>query len=45
MDRGSPDLEILPMSRAELDEWAALEGWNPGLGDATTSTPPIPTVF
>jgi hypothetical protein len=35
MDRGSPDLEILPMSRAELDEWAALEGWNPGLGDAT----------
>jgi hypothetical protein len=35
--RGSSDLEIRPMSRAELDlavEWAAAEGWNPGLGDA-----------
>jgi GNAT superfamily N-acetyltransferase len=32
-----PDLDIRPMSRAELDlaiEWAAEEGWNPGLADA-----------
>lgn len=31
------DLVIRPMSRAELDtlvEWAAREGWNPGLNDA-----------
>jgi Acetyltransferase (GNAT) domain/Acetyltransferase (GNAT) family len=32
-----PDLAIRPMTRAELDlalEWAAGEGWNPGLADA-----------
>ena len=31
------DLELRPMTRAELDlaiEWAAGEGWNPGLADA-----------
>jgi GNAT superfamily N-acetyltransferase len=31
------DLVIRPMNRSELDiavEWAAREGWNPGLGDA-----------
>lgn len=34
-----PVLQIRPMSRAELDlgiEWAAQEGWNPGLHDADT---------
>ena len=33
----SGDYLIRPMSRAELDraiDWAAVEGWNPGLGDA-----------
>lgn len=33
----SPDLRIRVMSRAELDlavDWAAAEGWNPGLADA-----------
>jgi GNAT superfamily N-acetyltransferase len=37
MDRGSSDLFIRPASRRELDlalEWAAQEGWNPGLSDA-----------
>ena len=37
MDRGSSDLVIRPASRGELDlvlEWAAQEGWNPGLSDA-----------
>src|SRR3954451_13784211 len=37
MDRGSSDLVIRPASRRELDlalEWAAQEGWNPGLSDA-----------
>jgi ribosomal protein S18 acetylase RimI-like enzyme len=34
-----PTLRIHPMTRAELDlgiEWAAQEGWNPGLYDADT---------
>jgi ribosomal protein S18 acetylase RimI-like enzyme len=34
-----PALRIRPMTRAELDlgiEWAAQEGWNPGLHDADT---------
>jgi hypothetical protein len=34
---GPPDLEIRIMRRAEVDlalEWAAREGWNPGLTDA-----------
>jgi GNAT superfamily N-acetyltransferase len=34
-----PALHIRPMTRAELDlgiEWAAQEGWNPGLHDADT---------
>jgi GNAT superfamily N-acetyltransferase len=34
-----PSLFIRPMTRAELDlgiEWAAQEGWNPGLHDADT---------
>src|SRR5215217_3455896 len=37
MDRGSSDLFIRPASRRELNlalEWAAQEGWNPGLSDA-----------
>src|SRR5215210_8936288 len=37
MDRSSSDLVIRPGSRGELDltvEWAANEGWNPGLSDA-----------
>ena len=37
MDRGSSDLFIRPASYRELDlalEWAAQEGWNPGLSDA-----------
>ena len=37
MDRSSSDLVIRPASRRELDlavEWAAKEGWNPGLSDA-----------
>src|SRR3954447_19929800 len=37
MDRGSSDLVIRPANRRELDlalEWAAQEGWNPGLSDA-----------
>src|SRR5215210_5519778 len=37
MDQGSSDLAIRPASRRELDlavEWAAKEGWNPGLSDA-----------
>lgn len=36
-DPDRPDLQIRPMSRTELGlavEWAAAEGWNPGLGDA-----------
>jgi len=38
-----PDLDIRPMSRAELDlaiEWAAEEGWNPGVADAQCFPPP-----
>ncbi len=34
-----PALHVRPMTRAELDlgiEWAAQEGWNPGLHDADT---------
>lgn len=34
-----PELQIRPMTRAELElgiEWAAQEGWNPGLHDADT---------
>src|SRR5215211_6555310 len=37
MEGGSSDLVIRPASRGELDlalEWAAIEGWNPGLSDA-----------
>src|SRR4051812_13725204 len=37
MDRGSSDLVIRSASRHELDlalEWAAQEGWNPGLSDS-----------
>src|SRR5215213_112294 len=37
MERNSSDLVIRPASRGELDlalEWAAQEGWNPGLFDA-----------
>src|SRR5215212_8698853 len=37
MDLNSSDLVIRPASRRELDlavEWAAQEGWNPGLSDA-----------
>src|SRR3954463_3449886 len=37
MAQGSSDLVIRPASRRELDlalEWAAQEGWNPGLSDA-----------
>src|SRR4051794_38014442 len=37
MEGGSSDLVIRPASRRELDlalEWAAQEGWNPGLSDA-----------
>ncbi len=33
----TPDLLVRPMRRAELDalvDWAADEGWNPGLNDA-----------
>lgn len=33
----SPEIDIRPMRRAELDltlDWAAAEGWNPGLHDA-----------
>lgn len=33
-----PEFEIRTMTRSEVDlavEWAALEGWNPGLDDAT----------
>ncbi|HJW79129.1 MAG TPA: GNAT family N-acetyltransferase, partial [Beijerinckiaceae bacterium] len=34
-----PDLDIRPMTPVELDlaiEWAAEEGWNPGLADAAS---------
>src|SRR3954464_15411609 len=37
MAQGSSDLVIRPANRRELDvalEWAAQEGWNPGLSDA-----------
>src|SRR5829696_7465537 len=37
MDGGSSDLIIRPASRHEFDlalQWAAQEGWNPGLSDA-----------
>src|SRR3954447_6200713 len=37
MEGGSSDLVIRPASRRELElalEWAAQEGWNPGLSDA-----------
>src|SRR3954471_11852510 len=37
MKGGSSDLSIRPASRRELDvalEWAAQEGWNPGLSDS-----------
>ena len=37
MQMNKPELIIRKMRREELDllvEWAALEGWNPGLSDA-----------
>src|SRR3954463_4864190 len=37
MEGGSSDLVIRPASRCEVDlvlEWAAQEGWNPGLSDS-----------
>ena len=40
----SPKLVVRRMAESELNlalEWAAAEGWNPGLHDAEASTPPI----
>ena len=42
------DIVIRRMSKAELDlalDWAAAEGWNPGLMTPRVSTPSIPKGF
>ena len=42
------DLNIRPMSRPEFDrlvDWAAAEGWNPGLHDADTFWQTDPQAF